>query len=157
MPRRTAQQYDTLLRIRKRQEDLRAQALAETNRQIAARRQQRTQLDAERRTWLFEAGARAQRVFRAPEVAPVYRYERHLAHCITSTDASLRQLEATAAERRGELENAMKQRRVIERLRERLLEARRAAVLKEVQKRTDEAATNRAARGQRGQGGLEQR
>jgi flagellar export protein FliJ len=134
-----------LLRVRERREDLRAQALAETRREIHVNERQRDEIiDRQRRT-LEEAGAAAQHEFDARDVRQYYVYERHLARLAVEKDANLAQLRSTEETRRIELEDAMKERRIVERLKERLNDAFTAEVVKEEQKTTDETATNHAA------------
>ncbi|MDQ1258021.1 MAG: Flagellar FliJ protein [Candidatus Hydrogenedentes bacterium] len=145
-------QYDTLLRIRRRQEDLRAQALATTQRDIRAAEAQRDELNEQRRRTLDRAGEAVKTKFNAGDVRRYYQYERYLAHLASETDAKIAQLRREADKRRAELDSAMKRRRVIEKLKERREEAFQTEMNKDQQKMIDEAATIRAALA-RGAGG----
>jgi len=143
---RTPRQLDTLLRIRRRQEDARASALADARRKARAARDQRQALEAEQ-VWAIEEGAaHARGEFDAAEVRRYYQYERHLARLSVAKEAEVLQLDRTAEGRRGELEEAMKRRRIIERLRERRQQAWMAEMNKAEQILLDEVATNYAAR-----------
>lgn len=138
-------QYDTLLRIRKRQEDIKAQALAVTRRSIRIAERQRADLAKYQRLTLEKAGALALERFDPSEVRMYYQYERHLATLIDEKDASILELRSAAEERRAELEDAMKRRRIVEKLQERLQSAFMKQVRKDEQTRADEVATNLAA------------
>lgn len=151
MAKRKHLQYGTLVRIRKRQEDVRAQVLASARREVRVAEGQRAELRDQQRRTLEEAGASARDRFRADEVRRYYEYERHLARLIDEKDAALIQFREAAEERRLELEDAMKQRRVAEKLTERAETEFFAEVRKEEQKSMDELAANHAAiKGKRG-------
>lgn len=145
MLRRNLRQHATLLRVRKRQEDLKAQAMAVARREVALAKGARLALRDERQRMFGLAGSTARETFDADEVRRYYQHERHLAQRTDSKDAEIVELEAKAEERRAELEEAMKGRRVIEKLGER----RQAALVKETRKEeqrfNDEVATNRSA------------
>lgn len=143
---RTPRQLNTLLRIRRRQEDLRALALAEARRRVRVAREQRQALDDEQVWALEEGAAHARGQFDAAEVRRYYQYERFLARLSVAKEAEVLGLEQKAEGRRGELEDAMKRRRIIERLRERRHEAWMAEMNKSEQILLDEVATNYAAR-----------
>ena len=145
MPRRPVQ-YDTLLRIRQLQEDLHAQSLAASRREVRRAQQQRAELMEQRHDVLDTAGRRARENPVARELRAYYQYERRLARLTDEKDAEVVQLGEVAEHKRGELEQAMKQRRIVERLRERRIQAYEAEVRREDQKFSDETATNAAAR-----------
>ncbi len=143
---RTPRQLDTLLRIRRRQEDLRASALATARREESLARHQHTMLQEEQ-IWALEKGAnKARGEFDAAVVRQYYQYERHLARLSVDKEAEVTRLHRAAEGRRNELEDAMKRRRIIERLRERRQEAWTAELNKAEQILLDEVATNYAAR-----------
>ena len=139
MPRPPVQ-YDTLLRIRQLQEDLHAAALAASRRQVRRAQEQRAELMAQRHDVLDTAGQRAREHPVAAELRAYYQYERRLARLTDEKDAEVVQLREVAEHKRGELEQAMKQRRIVERLRERRIEAYEAEVRREEQKASDEVA-----------------
>ena len=145
MPRRPVQ-YDTLLRIRQLQEDLEAQSLAASRREVRRAQQQRAELMEQRHDVLDTAGRRARENPVAGELRAYYQHERRLARLTDEKDAEVAQLGKVAEDKRGELEQAMKQRRIVERLREHRIEAYEAEVRREEQKATDETATTAAAR-----------
>ena len=144
MPRRPAQ-FDTLLRIRQVQQDLRAQDFASAQRQVFTAEQQRESLSLERLGLLDEAGRRARNRFDAREVRAFYQHERHLARLIDDADSEIRRLRAIAEERRVELEEAMQRRKMVEKLREHKMNEYLAAIRKDEQKLSDERATGAAA------------
>ena len=144
MPRRPAQ-FDTLLRIRQVQQDLRAQDFASAQRQVDTAQQQRESIRLERLGLLEEAGHRARDRFDAREIRAFYQHERHLARLIDDADSNILRLKAAAEERRVELEEAMQRRKMVEKLRERKMKEYVAAVRKDEQKLSDEKATGAAA------------
>lgn len=140
-------QYDTLLRIRKRQEDLRAQALAVAKSEIMAAQEQRSQLAQEQMRALSRAGELAERAFDASDIRRYYQYGRHLARMGDAKDAEIRQLEQEAEARRTELMEATKRKRIVEKLQERRMRAHRDSLLRIEQRIMDEVASNYAVRG----------
>ncbi len=146
MPRINPKAYDTLLRVRQRQEDLRAQALAAARREVLNAQAQRDALAQEQLRMLIGAGERLRGEFDAADVRRFYQHERHLAQLGVEKEVEIHGLEEAAEERRQALEAASKRRRVVERLQER----KRAAYIKHVnkleQQQTDETATAYAAR-----------
>lgn len=144
MPKRPVQ-FDTLLRIRQVQQTLRAHDLATARREIAAAERQRADLVQERLSLFDEAGRRARDRFDAREIRAYYQYERYLSRRIDDQDSELRRLEGIAAERRIALEEAMKRRRMVDKLRERKMDVYMHEVRKDEQKLSDEKATGSAA------------
>ena len=145
MPRLRAFQYGTLLRVRERQEDLKARALADVRRAIRAAEQQSVEI-SERQAAMFQRAAHlAEQAFDASDVRRYFQFERHLARLAVEKDSEIVALRAVEEERRAELEEAMKQRRIIERLKERKDEAYAREVNKQEQKISDESATSHAA------------
>jgi len=114
-------------------------------RAVVAAEQRRDALYRERQSVFGEAGQRARDRFDAREVRAYYQYERHLARLIDEADSEIRRLRRVAEERRLELEEAMKRRRMVEKLCERRLAAFLAQLNKAEQKMTDENATGSAA------------
>ena len=134
----------SVLRVRERQEELRAQALAETQTVIRKAEHRRTELVALQRTMLSEAGALMRAEFDAADVRRYYQYERHLSRSVVDTDAQLAQLSGVAEDRRAELEEAIQKKKAIERLKVR----HRAIVAEDdrywEQRTNDEIASGRA-------------
>lgn len=91
-------------------------------------------------------GSAGSHEFRGDEIRLYFQYERHLAHLITENDAALAALRTEETERRAELVEALKRRRIVEVLKERHRKAFLAALNKADQKLLDETATNAAAR-----------
>lgn len=137
--------YQTLLRVRERQEELKAVALGRVRRDIAVAQQERAAIVDEQRFMLEEAGRSTQQPFTAGRVLGYYQYEWHLARRAVEKDASIVQLKREEAERREELQEAMKKRRMVSKLKERHHEALQAELNDIERKQADEAATNRAA------------
>jgi flagellar protein FliJ len=137
--------YHTLLRVRERQEELRAMALAEVRREIHVNQVQQDEIIASQRRALSDAGRATREEFDAVDVRRYFLYERHLARLAVEKDANIKRLRRIEDERRDGLEDAMKQRRVVEKLKERQQRTFNLAVAKENQKAADEVATIRAA------------
>ena len=137
-------QYETLLRVRARQQDLKAQALATAVRDVEHARAQRDRLSAEQRRAIERAGELARHEFDASDLRRYYQYERHLARLGVMKDAEIREKRNTVAARQKELAEARKQKRVIERLKERHTAAFLAYVRDQERKAIDEAAVVRA-------------
>lgn len=156
MAMRPPNRYNTLLRIRKRQEDLSAYALAAARREVHLAQSERRRIAQEQQHTLAQAAEAAQEHFDASDVRRYYQYERHLARLGDSKDAQIRQLEEVAEERRAELEDATKAKRVVEKLVERRMLAYRQELRKLEQKTLDEVATSYAARQQLAERATEQ-
>lgn len=150
MARRRRINFEVLLRVRERQEQLRAQALASTRREIRIHEHQRDALHQEQARMFAEAGRESQESLSARRIHGYFQYERHLARETVEQDAAIRELRNVEAERRAELEEAMKRKRIVERLHERDLEERLEEFRKMEQKNADEIASGRAGlRGRR--------
>lgn len=141
-----SRRYEVLLRIRRREEEARATALAAAilNRSVAE--VQRMDLEDHQQQVLEHAAARAAARLDARDMRLHYAYERHLSRMAVAKDAEVAELSAVAAEKQGELEHAVKRRRIAERLKERQEEARRERIRRAEQQTIDEIATIRAAR-----------
>ncbi len=137
--------FATLLRVRERQEQIRAQSLAEVRRQIRATLNEREQVTREQVRTLNEASQVTHEEFRGPDVHAYFQYERHLARLVVEKDATLRNLRRIEAERNAALTEATKRRRMIERLKERHVKGEQIERRKSEQKLSDEIAGIRAA------------
>ena len=144
MPRRP-RQYDVLLRIRQLQQHLQSQVLAEARRAVGLAEQERATMSEQRVAILAEAGELAHDDVDTSELRSYFQYERILMRMINAKDAEIHHLQGEAEQQRLELENRMKRRRVVEKLRERKLQAYMDAVRRDEQKFSDEMATNAAA------------
>lgn len=137
--------FGTLLRVRTLQEERKAQDLAETRRQIAQAETQRAAIQREQMRMLREAGTRAKEGVETRDIQRYYHYERHLAQLAVEKDATIQELRRMAEEKRVELEEAMKKRKIVERMREKNQEALTAQTLGDEQKLSDEIAATKAA------------
>ena len=149
MPPKPPEQFNTLLRVRKRQEEECARVLAAAQRDVAAAQKRRAELAREQMRTLDQAGQAAMKRFDAADVRRYHQYERHLARMADQTDAEIRELRGIADQKRRLLEAAMVKRKMIERLCERRAEAMRIYRRRQEQRRTDEAAANSAALAER--------
>lgn len=148
MPKAKPFAYETLLRIRKRQEDLRAMAMAAARRDVNNAEEQRTRLAAEQRNSLERWAGYLKECLDAGEARRYHQYERHLARLIDDKDADIRRLEGIAEEKRGELLDASKRKRIVGKLKERKNAAYALELRRMLQRINDETATNYASRGE---------
>ena len=149
VPRRRQFRFDTLLRVRKREEEQKAQSLATARRDVRNAEHERRQIVETQARMLHQAGSTATNRFDASEVHRYFIYERHLARVAAEKDAQIIQLRKVEEERRAELEEAMKKKRIVERLKERHRDALHHSFHKEDQALLDEVATNRTSITQR--------
>ncbi len=146
MATRRPEQYATLLRVRKRQEDFSAQVLAGVRREMRAAELQRSDFEDQQRRAIDHAQAYTGENFDERLFPQYVQYQRHLARMAVAKDAEIEQLRQQTAGRRLELENAMRQRRMVDRLIERSERIVSQKVKKEEQRSSDESASTRAAR-----------
>lgn len=146
MAARRPQQYSALLRVRKRQEDLKAMALATAWRAVRDAERLRAEIEAHQRRVLAIDGEASQRTVYAERLRRLVQYERHLARLAVDKDADIEDLTKKADGRRSELEDAMKQRRIVERLIENAEEALQEEIAKNERAVNDEIATMRVGR-----------
>jgi flagellar protein FliJ len=137
--------YGTLLRVRQRQEDLKSMALAEMRRVVHYAERQHAEIVHQQLAAFSAAAALTREHFDASDIRRYFLYERHLSRLAVEKDAEITHLRGQEHERRNELEQAMKKRKILERLKERQDHAYQYALGKEEQKRLDEVAVNRAA------------
>lgn len=151
MNRRRLKTLETMVRVRRRQEDLKAQALAQAQRDVRNAIEQREGLEAYQRRMLARAGElMAGEDVDASAVRQVYQHERHLARLAVERDADIHRLKQVAEAKRMELEAALKNRRMVEQLETRAVEQYRQFRNDLEQKFNDEIATARATRGANG-------
>ena len=142
MLRKKPTQYDTLLRVRAHEEDIKKQSLAEARHQATRAAQERDGFLADRQHALERASALTEEQFDSTDVRRYYQYERHLATLVDERDSSIREWEGIAEERRGELIAAARARQVVEKVKERKWEAYISMLRKEERDALDESASN---------------
>lgn len=145
MPKNGRLRFDTLLRVRRLQENLKSQELATVRREIHRTALERDDLIAQQRRMLEEAAQKMVRTFTVGEVRRFFQYERRLAQQAVEKDAAIVQLRRTEQGRLAELTVSTQRKRTVERLSERASDVYEAWVKKEAQAVTDETATNKAA------------
>ena len=145
MPKRRAFRYSTLLRVRRLQEEEEAQRLAAIRRELRAALHEREFLAQEQVRMFREAASATKRLFAAANVHLFYIYERHLARRAVETDARIAALRTRESDRRRDLEEATRRKRMIERLEDHHVTALRAEINREDQGISDETAVSRAA------------
>lgn len=138
-------QFDTLLRIRRRQEDFHAAALAKAQRDVQQAEALRNAILRQQRLMFTKAGERTSALFDPREIRAYYQYERHLQYVADNQDVKILELKKVAEDRRLELEDAMKRRRIIEKLIERKVRAYQQEIRNEEQHQADEISSNYAS------------
>ena len=150
MASRWAFRYQTLLRVRELREEQASLRLGEVRNAIQRAAEERDSIESERGFILRQAAETASGVFVAGDVGLYYAYERHLAKRRLDKEAELAGLREDEEARRRELEIITKDKRVVERLKERHVEMVRGEINKLEQKAADEAAACRIMRSPRG-------
>ncbi|MBI2431651.1 MAG: flagellar FliJ family protein [Candidatus Hydrogenedentes bacterium] len=148
--------YEMLLRIRQRQEDARAMALAAVRRAAQVAEEQRQRISETQRQTLESAREVARERLDASELRLYYQYERHLARLGVEADARIHELEQQIEARRDDLVEATKRKKVVERLKESqdeliLKEFRRLEQIASNEVAVNYAALRRAKRGKQNQ------
>jgi flagellar export protein FliJ len=145
MARAYAKRYTTLLNVRKRQEEVKGQALALVRREHAALRRQRRELEEHRRAVLSSAAVPRGAVIAPARLQSLYQYERHLGKLTDAKDAEIGLHAQRVQTARVELETAMARRRMMEKLIERVEYAERARANRREQRALDESSVVRFA------------
>jgi flagellar export protein FliJ len=140
---KSTKRYTVLLGVRKRQEDLRGQALALVRREHTALRRQRRELEEQRRGVLLHAAVAPGAPFNPSRQQALYRYERHLGKLTDAKDAEIALHAQRVQAARAELESAMARRRIMEKLIERVDRAERARRARREQRALDESSVIR--------------
>jgi flagellar export protein FliJ len=137
--------YKTLLRVRRREEEVKALALAQTMRRLGRARRERDEIVARQRAMLGDAQRMMSGAFDASDVLRFYQFEQHLARLAVEKDALILELTGEERARRAELEEAVKRKKMIERLKEHHQEMLRTERAKEEQRLLDDVAAMKAA------------
>lgn len=145
MRMRRPERYATLARIRKRQEEQKAQALAQARRVVQGLEEQRHELDAYQERVRERAADHASEPV-AGKMRTLYLFERHLGWLADKKDLEIEAGVRDAEDRRREFDEAVKQRRTIERLIEKAQEGLREESRRREQRHHDEIASIQFAR-----------
>lgn len=137
--------YKRLTRIRKRQQDWKAQELAVIQRERMALEERRASIYTAQQNILNNTQDRLQHFIDAWDVQRYYQYERHLARLGDDTDAEIRKLETQEDKCRNALTEAMKLRRMMEQLANHEFGRVSRHLMKTEQRLLDEIATVRIA------------
>jgi len=151
MAHKSAKRYTVLLSVRKRQEDIKGQALAVVRQEHTTLRRQRRELEEQRRGVLKSASIAPGTSFEPARHHALYQYERHLGKLTDEKDAEIGLHARKVQVARAELETAMARRRIMEKLIERVDRAERARVARREQRALDESSVIRYVHLQRTQ------
>lgn len=149
MAGKSSRRYDTLLRVRKRQEDLKAQAAGEARRAHLALRREQRHLEERRRALLTMADTPPGAAINPVRLEGVYQYDRHMARVIDTKNTEILEHGRKVSEAEAELESAMGRRRIMEKLIERAERAERWRFVRREQQEHDEFSVMRHAHAQR--------
>lgn len=141
MKPKSPERYSTLLRVRKRQEELKSQALAGSRRVARDLQQDKSNILKYREEVLDRAGKHAAAAVDAVQLRGFYEFERHLVRLGDAKDAKIAEHQIEVDARRVELEDGIKQRRIVERLIERLEEQEASWRVRREQRDHDELST----------------
>ncbi|MCH8204157.1 MAG: flagellar FliJ family protein [Candidatus Hydrogenedentes bacterium] len=142
---RRPERYATLARVRRHQEEQRAQVLARARRVVSGLEDQRGELESYRQRILEEAGRQASEPV-AVRLRALYVFERHLGRLADDKDVEIEAGRHDADARRGEFEEAVKRRRIVERLIEKAEEDVHHRIRRREQRHHDEIAAIQFAR-----------
>ena len=145
MIQRRIQRYGVLSRIRKRQEEVKANILAVAQRRTLAARDQLAAIEREQNDWIQRAHDDATSIADVQLLNNYMQYERHLGRLAVEKGSGILELEEEASAKRHDLHEALKQRRMIDRLIERAEENLQDQMNRQEQWTLDETATIRAA------------
>lgn len=138
------ERYTALLRIRQREEDARAAALAKATGAVRNAESRREELVG-RHTETLERAAEATRGTDAARMERFSFYERHITQLIAHADRDIDQLQTDRETRQEEFESSHRRRRMIDRLIERTAHRWRAHVDHEERKALEESVAMRYA------------
>ena len=145
MKAKRPERYETLGRVRKHQEQQRAQALAKARRRVRALEEQCRELESYQRRILEEAERHSAEP-KARRMEALYQFQRHLGQLADKKEAEIDGLLREVEERRLAFDEAVKNRRIIERLVERAEENTRKHFARRTQSLQDEFASVHFAR-----------
>lgn len=150
MKAKRPERYATLGRVRKHQETQRAQALAQIRRTVGELEEQCHELESYQERILSEAKRQAAEP-KARRMQAFYQFQRHLGALTEKKEAEIDGLRLEVEERRLAFEEAVKNRRIIERLIERAKKDSREDLARRTQRLHDEFASVHFARESRSQ------
>ncbi|MCH7910071.1 MAG: flagellar FliJ family protein [Candidatus Hydrogenedentes bacterium] len=137
---RRPERYATLARVRKHQEEQKAHALAQARRVVGGLEEQRRELEAYQKRVLERAADHASEPI-AGRMRALYLFERHLGRLADEKDLEIEAGTRDAEERRREFDEALKQRRIIERLIEKAQKGLQKRFRRSEQRHHDEIAS----------------
>jgi flagellar export protein FliJ len=146
---RRMRRLETLVRLRKQEEDARVRELGAVRRDIASAMNQRDSIGEMQRAMLEDAAKRTRAQFSADEMQRFYQFERHLAGLAIDADSAIQEMRTVEAERLEDLKDANRRKRTMEKLAENALADRAAHTTKTERQLIDEVAINRNALGRR--------
>lgn len=145
MTRKRIERYGLLRRIRQRQEETRANVFAIAERKLLSAKQELDAIETEQKEVIHRAQDQADTLHEVPKINQYLQYERHLGRVAVQKSEHIGILTLDTDEKRRELQEAVKQRRIIDRLIEKSEQRLNERMKKREQLAMDEIATTRAA------------
>ena len=142
---RRVRRYGDLLRLRKRQEDIKAQVYANAVRSIRLAEHEKQVMEERRIALFIESEVTEGSVIDIEMKRKVQQYERHLARAIVEQDALIRERTLEANAKRVDMSESVKLRRMMETLLERSRDEVSAEYKRQERLDIDEVASVRAA------------
>lgn len=145
MLRNRRRQYATLLRVRRRLEDLEVEALGMAQRAVARATEERDDIEAHQKHTLETAGRIARERLEAVAVDRQLHFERHLARRAVEKDSEIVALSGKVEEQRAKVVEVATRRRIAEKLLGRATKDHLEYIQREETKAHDDAAIMRVA------------
>jgi len=144
MRRKDPNRYAALLKLRQRKEDMKSGEMAESTRELHNAQIFQNELMVNQRQML-ERSHRAEGILDAEDVRASHQYGRYLADRIVEQDAQIQMLKHKVSITRSELEETMKDRRIVEKIMSNALDIVNQHRQKAEQREHDEVASIRSA------------
>lgn len=143
--KRRLKRYEALTQLRQRQEDMKAQVLADAERKLSSVQQERDHLERQQKMLLEKTVVgKGERIDKEQQLS-LHQYERFTARKIVEQDSLIQERTAVYKEKRAELKDAIVLRKMMETLSKHARETIEKEWLRQERYSMDEIATQRAA------------
>lgn len=143
--KRRLKRYEALTQLRQRQEDMKAQVLADAERKLSSVQQERDHLEQQQRMLLEKSVVEKGETIDKEKQLSLHHFERYTARKIIEQDSLIQERKALYKEKRAELKDAIVLRKMMETLSTHAQESIEKEWLRQEQYNMDEIATQRAA------------
>ena len=143
--KRRLKRYEALTQLRQRQEDMKAQVLADAERKLSSVQQERDHLERQQKMLLEKTVVgKGERIDKEQQLS-LHQYERFTARKIVEQDSLIQERTAVYKEKRAELKGAIVLRKMMETLSKHARETIEKEWLRQERYSMDEIAKQRAA------------